>query len=240
VAGGGPAADFDWSSLDGPGVLWLRRAAPESTPLHAGFVATGGEPVPGPLGPRGAGHPTGGDPRAQLHFDGRDLVPADPAGDAVLLSGPCPAELERALAAWTASRGLELVRAPQSPSGPLWLRVEVRPAGAELAAEEWLELRPDRALPMQVEPGQLTVLGGPWPEPADGPAFALAAARLFDRAALAPVERAALTARLSAGPPSVVPGSEPPRRGSEPLSSGWPLAALGALAFAVAARLHSS
>lgn len=140
-----------WGAFDRPGVLWVTDGVPPVPPSSAGWVASGGEAVPGPVGwgPDGA-----------LIWDGSG---SEPRTDATLrprawLGGEFDPVLVSFIRAWAADRGVALV--------------ETRKEASELVVEGTGQppLRnPDRSggrdgwrVPYAVDAGAPTGSGRPW------------------------------------------------------------------------------
>jgi len=108
----------EWALFDRPGVVWLTDRRVRPAPAHAVLVASGGGPVPGPVGSVGT---------TRLDWDGtvvREVEGAIPRR-AVAVDAALPALLRAFVATWAEERGLELSAGP----GPR-VALEVRAAGA--------------------------------------------------------------------------------------------------------------
>jgi hypothetical protein len=237
---------------DAPDVLWITDAAPREPPRFAGFVASGGDAVPGPIAVAGAdrldwdgehvARINGGAPARTLLVEGLDALPE-----------PLAAPLQRVLAAWADARGVRVMSAEDSASIPasavLRLRVAgpivepaleagrdgwtargprlgrpLRDAGAERELEPWLRIGGEVVIARGTGRIELGWLPG---TPSDGAAFAVSWARLFDASALAPAGIVPLEERVAAGPAgAVAPAGSSAERSA---SIAWPFAALAAL-----------
>ncbi|MDP6763721.1 MAG: hypothetical protein QF860_12750 [Planctomycetota bacterium] len=109
-----PAAEPAWETLDAPGRLWVTDALPEPAPRFAGWAASGGEAVPGPVGRTREG---------VVVFDGEGLTtrPAQTAPPILVLTGPLPGEVTELARLWAAERGLDVADGP-TPGALLDLR----------------------------------------------------------------------------------------------------------------------
>ncbi len=245
---------------DEPDALWLTDRAPTPPPRRAGFFASGGPAVPGPITVDGS---------TRFDWDGARIV--EVAGGApqrrIEVRGELPPPIARFLDAWAGARGavvaavgddhaaLVLHGAPPSSSGT--------PAPLEAGRDGWTAKgaaigsapSSDAAGPLATwladASGRALVTTGagrvhcPWTsmdEPRGDPAaFAVSWAELFDRAVLPPPDVVELGERLAAGPessasPSAPPSSESSAVDAPPLDAWLAAAALlctlGALALA--------
>lgn len=205
-----------WGAFDREGVLWVTDRAPSDPPSEAGWVASGGEAVPGPVGwgPEGA-----------LLWDGPGTEPrSEPAlRPRAWIGGPLDPVLGSFVAAWAAERGVMLVEDREEGTelvvegaGPVTRRVPDRTGGRDgwevsfavdgsasgVGGQPWWSAEgdgPPRVLVTRA-PGRVSVaplrLGGA-PSPAD--AFAVSMAALLDGALDPPRWLAPLAERESAG-----------------------------------------
>ncbi|MCY2961848.1 MAG: hypothetical protein NTY35_16955 [Planctomycetota bacterium] len=239
-----PATSF--AAWDLPGALWVTDAAPADPPRFAGFVASGGAAVPGPVAVEGrdridwdgAGlvRVPGGAPVRRVQLDGLDLGSAVP--------------LARVIRAWAGARSIE-IGGGGSGAGSIALRVSVsRPTEKrelEAGRDGWTAagrrlgaVRLDRAQDAGLEAwlssdGDVLVAGGPgrieiaWVpgDPSDPAAFAVSWASFLDACALPPAGVVPLDERVAAGDPAeAVPSA---LGGSDSGSAAWILAALATL-----------
>jgi len=235
---------------DREGTLWLSAAAPNALE-RAGFVASGGGPVPGAVAE---------DARGIWTWDGRALVlgPAPSERRAVALRGELPPLVEELVDLWCEERGLARLRAPDESThlvvhgDPVAQGVPVdlardgwsarARAGRAEPGETWLDARVDgRRVPVVTRAaGSVHVALAELDEPRGEPgAFAVSWAELFDGALLPRPGVVPCSERLAAGPTRF----EPPRPGREAPDPGpdWPwsarLALFGALALLAALLL---
>jgi len=242
-----------FAAWDVPGALWVTDAVPAERPRHAGYVACGGDAVPGPVAVEGPD---------RLDWDGARLVRVPGAAPArfVLVDGldvhaPDRGPLARVLVAWADARSASF--GIPSGGGDVALRVEVSrqtpkrefSTGRDGWTAGGLQLgvvRLDRETDLGLEPwlvadGEVLVAGGAgrvvtaWlpGEPSDPAAFAVSWARLLDACAAPPPGIVPLEERVAAGPGGEAPPAEGGR--ARPGGAAWGLAvaaavlALGAL-----------
>lgn len=174
-----PRAAPDWARFDAPGVIWVTDRAPQGPRAHAGLIAAGGPPVPGPVAALGT---------TRLDWDGARLVEVEgglPQGS-LGLDPRLPPELVELAGYYADSRGLardgpgpralELRFAGEGPDVALragrdgfgilgWAAASGTPAhhGEEPQRVElvpWL-LGDPREEPRGIEPGASSALGLP-------------------------------------------------------------------------------
>jgi hypothetical protein len=248
-----------WLEHDRPGCIWITDREPASVPRYAGWCASGGPAVPGPIGAYGT---------RRFDWDGERVLEVaegarrpvvyllEPAGD-VSVSPP----LKEVLEAWAAFRELEVVRAPADDATLDTLLVVSTSetstgdgASCTVGRDGWsvagsVVQPPDSNAEMSVEADWTTWLshedipvvrtqkGLVWTgwsemgEPRGDPAaFAVSWAQLFDEALLPPAGVVSLAERRAAGERSFrVPSEPPPTPGAS--RDGIPLdAALAGLA----------
>jgi hypothetical protein len=242
-----PAPELEVESWDEPGTLLVTDRAPDPPPRFAGYVASGGEAIPGPIGVEGT---------TRFDFDGRGVVavPGGAPARRVSVGGDQAEPLRAILRAWGDARGvaiegegtvvLEVRRAPPGESAVVsagrdgwWAEADAvgRAASSdgEGELEAWLVAPGDQRALVSVGKGRIEValaslreIGG------DPAAFAVSWGSLFDRAALLPPGLVEMRERLAAGDPE----SRAPHAGSRATRSPSPAAAaLAALAFLLAA-----
>lgn len=215
-----PGASVEWLERrdsfgpedDRAETLWVTDAAPRPPPQRAGFVASGGDAVPGAIAVDGT---------TRFDWDGDRIVEVPGAAPKrrVGVSGALPKPIADVLAAWAEARGAivgeggdSLVLAT-SGSGPRrdvqvardgWSARAVA-AGAPSALATWLEDAEHRAL-VSYAPGRIesSIVSMSDPE-GDPAAFAVSWARLFDDAVLAPPGVVELGERRGAGKEAIVP-----------------------------------
>jgi len=198
-----PRAALDWARHDAAGVVFLSddaEALAAAATRSAGWVASGGAAVPGPVGRRGA---------LRVDWDGGALVEREDAQGAarVSIDRALDAELARFARVWTAARGLlavedapapaacelALVVAPGAAGDELELgregwsaRARVLGSGCAAAAgcEPWLRASDGRVLVSRC-PGRVEVaLDGLRTPAEEAAAFAVSWGGLFDAALL--------------------------------------------------------
>ncbi len=249
------AAHF--ASWDVPGALWITDAIPAERPLYAGFVASGGAAVPGPVGVDGAD---------RLDWDGERIVRR--AGGAsvrrVLLErmrADDPDEpLARVVTAWASARGvaiasgavdeleivLRIVVGRQFIPGDVvagrdgWYasgeRYEIDTifGGRTGNLTPWLRAGVDTLVATRPGLVEVTWLPG---EPDDAAAFAVSWAQLFDDTSLCARGVVPLAERVPAGDPGeALPA---PVANTHHAAWAWILAAIAVL-FALLALLARS
>jgi hypothetical protein len=262
-----PDASVEWAESAaplGPGddredALWVTDRAPFPPPRHAGFVASGGPSVPGPVAIDGT---------ARYDWDGERLVevPGGAPVRRVEVSGTLPAPLAGVLDAWARARGVEIAGRGEGRSAlvvhavdPGLQSVPVRTI--EAGRDGWTATGTVAGVARSSDPGgpletwladldgRAVVTSGPgridsrWAsmEDAQGDpaAFAVSWARLFDAAVLPPPGVIELAERLAAGEEA----SAPPRAAEPAASESRSLAAwlaLASLAGAVVALILSN
>ncbi len=242
-----PAAFAEW---DVPGALWITDEIPHERPRFAGFVASGGVAVPGPVGVDGAD---------RLDWDGEHLVRR--AGEAPvrrlvlegLRSDARDEPLARVVAAWAAARGIVVVSGTRTEQEDSEVVLEIRiggqfaPGDVVAGRDGWRAtgerygfggivpgipahltpwLRAGDEVLVGWQPGSIDVSWIPG-EPAAAAAFAVSWARLFDESvrpahSIVPLEeRVGAGAAAAVAPTSAAVGV----RGSP----AWILAALAAV-----------
>jgi hypothetical protein len=267
-----PGADAEWIERsrpfgpedDEPDALWVTDRAPTPPPRRAGFFASGGPAVPGPIAVDGS---------TRFDWDGKRIV--EVAGGApkrrVEVHGELPAPIARFLDAWAGARGA--VVAAQGDDRPVLVLDGAPPGsggtpatfeagrdgwtaqGAALGAAPNSDAEGPLATWLADASGRALVTTGagrvhcPWSsmeEPrGDEAAFAVSWAELFDRAALPPPgvielgERAAAGEESSASP-SAARGSKSSAVDAPPIDAWIAAAALlcTLVALALAADLH--
>lgn len=252
-----PVERPDWTLNDRAGTLFVTDRAPDPRPAEAGWFASGGAAVHGPVAVDG---------RDRLDWDGEKLVRVPGAivpGCVALPAEGVPAPLRGIVAAWAASRGLDVAAAepddcalaivaargtpdatPVTCARDGWsARATTTAGGLEVPAavrsvERWLT-DGERALVL-ASPGEIRLGLLTMEEPAGDPAaFAVSWSRLLDRYALSPPGVVVLDDRRPAGEASSREPAPPPaasdvgaQRAEVPVDA-W-LAAVSAL-FALAA-----
>ena len=106
--------------------LWVTDRAPEPPPERAGFVASGGDAVPGPIAVDGT---------TRYDWDGERIV-AVPDGAPrrrVAVEGSPPGPIAGVLAAWAGARGFEIGSEPGGAPVALAVRTAAAPPERELA-----------------------------------------------------------------------------------------------------------
>jgi hypothetical protein len=264
-----PGARVEWMERsrpfgpedDEPDAVWVTDRAPTPPPRRAGFFASGGPAVPGPIAVDGS---------TRYDWDGDKIVevPGGAQTRRVEVQGALPPPIARALEAWASARGVE--RTPGAGEIALTIHgrspdpVHAVEAEADAGREGWtasgsadLEASVfDGENPLATwladAHGHPIVTSGPgridcaWlgmEEPRGDPAaFAVSWAALFDGAALPPSGVVELGERLAAGdavvaPPRGSPGGEPGSRSAAcdawlaAASLGCTLLALGLAGF---------
>jgi hypothetical protein len=238
------AQDPDWPRYDRDDALWIGDRF-DALPLRAGFSASGGRAVPGPIGREGA---------ARLDWDGERIVRVENAfADLRCFVDPhLPAPLRELAGLWAARRGL----APSSTrSGGELLSITLVGTGAarpvELARDGWSAHAGVLAalLPAAGEtswlsadgpcvlasPGSLRTSIAELDEPAGDPAaFAVSWGELLDSLLLDPPGVVPLSERTARGEPA---WRAPAQAGAGSGSADGALARLCALAAALLALL---
>lgn len=206
-----------WGAFDQAGVLWVTDRSPSELPSAAGWVASGGDAVPGPVGwgPEGA-----------LLWEGPGTEPKVDPGlrPRAWIGGELDPVIGTFAEAWASDRGVALVEDRRDASelvvegtGPLPVRACDRSGGRD---GWWVSYAANAGAPPEsgrpwwvaagdgprlelftLAPGSVTVaplrLEGA-PRPAD--AFAVSMAALLDAALVAPGWAVPLAERASAGP----------------------------------------
>lgn len=248
--GTGVTTGDTFAAWDVPGALWITDAVPTNTPRFAGFVASGGDAVPGGIAVEGSD---------RIDWDGERIVRVADAAPAIRIAGlevgSPRSPFERVLAAWIGARGV----AANSDNANAHVAFRVNVSGAtpkedvRAGRDGWnatgarlrsvrLDREEDRGLVPWITSGdEVLVAAGPgriefaWMpgEPSGGSEFAVSWARLFDEIALAPPGIVPLDERRAAGEArSVAPTAT---NDAPPTNSAWILAvsaavlALGAL-----------
>jgi hypothetical protein len=196
---------------DRPDTMWVTDVAPQPPPQHAGFVASGGDAVPGAIAVDG---------RKRFDWDGDRIVevPEGAPKRSVAVTGELPKPVAGVLAAWAEARGAivgaggdSLLLATSANGAHRDVRVardgwsaSAVAAGAPSALPTWLEDAEHRAL-VSSAPGRiesaLVSMSDPEGDPA---AFAVSWAKLFDDAVLAPPGVVELGERRDAGKETIV------------------------------------
>ena len=245
-----PRGQPDFAAYDLPGCVWITDRAPDVLPVHAGYVCSGGEAVPGPIGVQD-GH--------LVAWDGaRMTATAEPVGPRMVTAvDELPELVVRAVSAWCAARGHELVREHRDSAA---LRIVGRVARNVVSPEVvvgrdgWsarasvagdapahlldFQSQPVMVLPMQTwladetgarawvthRPGHVSVaLTSLDRLDGDPAAFAVSWASLFDACILLPPDCVPLGERLSAGEQAArAPRAAPSTR---PAPNRWPATA---------------
>jgi len=244
----GIARPTSFAAWDVPGALWITDAIPANRPRFAGFSASGGAAVPGPVAVVGAD---------RIDWDGAQLVRRVGAAPRRFIEvagaslDPPREPIERVLDAWISARGLELAPPGLDAQLDIVLRVRVgNAAGPEFVAgrdgwrasgralggartaelesagllEPWISA--DGEALVASAPG-LVVVGWSPGEPDDPAAFAVSWARLFDACVTSPRGVVPLDERVAAGAAAAEPPTDPAR--GDALNATWILGALAAL-----------
>jgi hypothetical protein len=214
-----PQAEPYFAAEDRAGTVWLTDQAPNPPPAHAGYVASGGPAVVGPVDTRGT---------TRIDWDGVSLVEVVSGAPPrhVVIAGALPELVQQALRAWCAARELEcssasvpdpaLVVRTQSDDGSArelpvardgWsARAHVRGAARtrdeDGALEVWLEgdAGPERVPLVTCAPGRIELARMELELPSGDPAlFPVSWAALFDRVLLPASGAVALSERRAAG-----------------------------------------
>lgn len=225
---------------DRPDTLWVTDRAPEPLPDRAGFVASGGDAVPGPIAVDGS---------TRYDWDGERIVevPSDAPKRRVVANGELPQPIADVWAAWAEARGA-IVGAESDRDVSLVLRTiesgsrrelevgrdgwsaKAVAAGAPPALSTWLEDADHRAL-VSFAPGgiesAIVSMGEPEGDPA---AFAVSWAKLFDDAVLAPPGVVELGERRAAGNEALRAPRAAAGGGTDPSSFSWEFWATAAAA----------
>ena len=237
---------------DRPDTLWVTDRAPEPPPARAGFVASGGSAVPGPIALDGT---------TRYDWDGERIAAVRDGAPqrSVAVIGELPRPIADVLAAWAQARGARI--APKYERGvSLGLTTAVSGSRRDLDVGRdgwsaraavldvpidlttWLEDAEHRTL-VAWRPGlvasAIVSLDDPRGDPA---AFAVSWAQLFDSAVLPPPGIVELAERRAAGAEATVApraaGDEGPPPGSR--SGAAALALVAAVCAALAAALARS
>ena len=248
---------FERTEPFGPGedradTLWVTDAVPDPRPERAGYVASGGPAVPGPIAVDGS---------TRYDWDGERIV-AVPEGAPkriVAISGEPPKPIADVWEAWVAARGVVVgamsdrnaVLRFQSPVSGSRRDVEIGRDGWKAKAtvvdidgvsSAWLEDAEHRTV-VEYSPGRIGSAIAAMEDPSGDPAaFAVSWAKLFDDCALAPPGIVALEERRAAGDEVVVAPRGDRTDGSGIERSSWDvgLAFAAALCVALAAGLARS
>ena len=213
------------------GAIWITDRAPSPRPAHAGWFASGGPAVPGPVAIDG---------RTRYDWDGKDLVavPDGAPGRTIAVRGALPKPVRGVLEAWASARNA-VVGASESPAlavvgaGPgapvradaardgwsaaIEITSPAPDSDADGPLEAWLADPSGRKL-LSFGPGRVHCPWASMEDPRGDPAsFAVSWASLFDRAVLPPPGVVALADRAAAGeessgPPRAASPSGPPPR----------------------------
>ncbi len=232
-----------FAAWDVPGALWVTDAVPAEKPRFAGYAASGGAAVPGPVAVDGAD---------RIDWDGAALVRR--AGEAparfVEIAGielePARTPLARVIAAWMAARDVRATSDPVRDAHDVVLRIRVaagdpqravragrdgwtasgpRAAGVRIAdgLEPWIAL--DGEALVASAPGRVEIAWIPG-EPDDAAAFAVSWAELFDANSRPARGIVPLEERVAAGPAGEAAPADPAR--TERAALAWIPAALAA------------
>lgn len=226
-----PGARVEWIDRSEPfgaaedlwDAVWVTDRAPSPAPERAGYFASGGPAVPGPIAVDGS---------TRYDWDGERIIEVKDGAPArrVEVQGELPAPLARVLGAWAAARGVDvgagaerpaLVVSGPVPSTPPLREIDVGRDGwtsrgfaadpFEPAGDAWLADAGGRPL-VTTAPGRVECALAAMDDPRGDPAaFAVSWAELFDRVLLPPDGVVELSERGSAGAEAV----RPPRRGTE-------------------------
>jgi hypothetical protein len=236
---------------DRPDTLWVTDAAPQPPPERAGFVASGGGAVPGPIAVQGS---------TRYDWDGERIVEAPGAApQRTVAATGLPLPIADVLAAWVEARGAALTHG-DDPGASLVVRtsqaVDRRDleigrdgwsaravaAGSAATRTMWLEDGDHRAI-VAFAPGAIESAIVSMEEPLGDPAaFAVSWAKLFDEAVLAPAGVVELAERRAAGGEALRAPAPAPAELAGAARNSWELLAAAAaagctiLAFAWAGR----
>jgi len=199
--------------------LWVTDRAPDPPPRHAGFVASGGPAVPGPITVDGA---------TRYDWDGERIVEVKDGAPArrVEVTGALPEPIAGVLAAWAAGRGATIGAGAARPALLVSGRDQNSATGADVAfgrdgwtargklgaaapapalapalaaGETWLADARGTAI-VTSSPGRIDCALATMEDPSGDPAaFAVSWAALLDRAVLAPEGVVPLAGRVAAG-----------------------------------------
>jgi len=204
-----PAGEPRWAALDWPGVVWVTDRAPDRAPTFAGLAASGGEPVPGPVGWSRAG------PLVETVDGAVEVRPGAAPPPTARLEADVDAAVAGVVRAWAGDRGVAL----GADAGGAALVVDAAGAGppgagapATVAGGGWSAPADGvgAAAPWSVSPGRVALgfraLRG---DPSDPIAFASELADALDAALVLPPAYVPREERVDAGAPSLAPPPAP-------------------------------
>jgi hypothetical protein len=211
---------------DVDGAIWITDRAPSPPPAHAGWFASGGPAVPGPVAVDGT---------TRFDWDGKDLVAVADGTPrrTIVVRGALPKPVAGVLEAWASARGAMVgttdpaalavvgagtgapVRAEASRDGwsaAIEITASAPDSDADGPLEAWIADPSGRKL-LSFGAGRVHCPWSSMEDPRGDPAaFAVSWASLFDRAVLPPPGIVALADRASSG----TEASSPPSAGSTP------------------------